>query len=385
MTETTSKTKFTPSPALPPPLTEVGFYGWCRKNLFNTPVNSVLTVVLLVGIAKLILVLFNWLFLDSMLFVPADFTPGRLGVAEACRSVEGACWLMITENWRFILFGSYDVEERWRPALASIILILAVGFSCHPSTWKKWLLFFWIVVTYVFIKLIAGGTVLGIDIGLSPVAPNKWGGLPVTLMLGVYGLIFAFPVGVLLALGRRSDMVFVRMFSVGYIELIRGVPLITILFMASNMLPLFFPDGDKLANVYRALIGMTLFIAAYIAEIIRGGLQSLSKGQYEAADALGLSYYQKIRFIILPQALTVVIPPMANTVIAYFKDTSLVLIISVYDLMNTTKVTIIRDPAWSAYFREAYIFVGLIFFSITFTTSKYSQWLEYKLQASRKH
>lgn len=385
MVEQTQDTKFVPSPSLPPPVHHVGVLGWLRRNLFNSPVNSLVTLCLLYGFYLVIPELYHWFIGNALFSAPENYEAGRLGVGAACREIDGACWLMLSENWRFMLFGSYPPSERWRSAAASILLLVTVAFSCHPSVWKKWLFLVWIIVTCVFFKLLSGGSFLFFETGLEPVKTSKWGGLPITLMLGVYSLIFAFPLGVLLALGRRSEMPFVRYVSVGYIELIRGVPLITILFMASNMLPLFFPEGEKMANVYRAMIGMILFAAAYIAEIIRGGLQSLSKGQYEAADSLGLSYYQKMRFIILPQALMVVIPPMANTVIAFFKDTSLVLIISVYDLMNTTKTAVIRDPVWSPYYKEAYIFVGVIFFSITFSISKYSQWLEFKLQQSRKH
>ncbi|MGQ9372212.1 amino acid ABC transporter permease, partial [Azospirillum sp. ST 5-10] len=207
--------------------------------------------------------------------------------------------------------------------------------------------------------------------GLSYVENAYWGGLPLTLILSVIGLAVAFPVSILLALGRRSDLPAVKAVCVAYIELIRGVPLISLLFMASVMFPLFLPTGVNIDKLLRAQIAFILFAAAYMAEAIRGGLQAIPKGQYEAADSLGLGYWQKMGKIILPQALAISIPPLVNTFISSFKDTSLVIIIGLYDLLGTAKAAL-TDPAWRGYYREAYLFIGLIYWCFCFFMSKYS-------------
>jgi general L-amino acid transport system permease protein len=217
--------------------------------------------------------------------------------------------------------------------------------------------------------------------GLEAVESNKWGGLPLTLLLSVFGLTAAYPVGVMLALGRQSKMPVIKSFCVVYIELIRGVPLISLLFMSSVVFPLFLPEGVSINNILRAQVAIILFTAAYIAEVVRGGLQGVAKGQYEAADSLGLNYFQTMRLIILPQALKIVIPPSVSILISAFKDTSLVVIIALYDLLKTTQTTL-TDPKWMGYSAEAYIFVGLIYFVCCFFMSNYSRRLERELDTS---
>jgi general L-amino acid transport system permease protein len=220
-------------------------------------------------------------------------------------------------------------------------------------------------------------------LGMSYVSTDLWNGLPLTLILAVFGMLFAFPLSIVLALGRRSRMPAVRAVCVTYIELIRGVPLITLLFMASVMLPLFLPTGTTIDKLLRAQIAFILFSAAYLAEIVRGGLQAIPKGQSEAADTLGLSYWQKTRMIIVPQALAMVIPPLVNTFIGTFKDTSLVLVIGLFDLLSTASVSL-SDASWRGFYREAYIFVGLIYWCFCFFMSKYSQYLERDLNKARR-
>jgi general L-amino acid transport system permease protein len=212
-------------------------------------------------------------------------------------------------------------------------------------------------------------------LGLSFVSQDRWGGLPVTLILATFGLAFGFPLGILVALGRRSKLPAIRSLSVLYVELIRGVPLVSLLFMASVMFPLFMPAGFNIDKLLRAQIAIILFAGAYLAEVIRGGLQAVPSGQYEAADALGLSYWRKNRLIVLPQAIRHVIPPLVNTFIAFFKDTSLVLIIGIFDLLTTAKTAII-DPAWQQFSVEVYIFVAAIYFVFCFAMSRYSRSLE---------
>ena len=217
-----------------------------------------------------------------------------------------------------------------------------------------------------------------------PIAPfsyvetGLWGGIPVTIILATYGLLFAFPYGILLALGRRSNLPLIKGLCVGFIELIRGVPLISLLIMASVMLPLFLPTGVTFDKFLRAQVAVILFAGAYIAEIIRGGLQSLPKGQFEAADAMGLNYVQKTALIILPQALRVVIPPLINTFIGFFKDTSLVLIIGIFDFLNTANQALV-DPAWAGYPGEVYLFAAFVYFVFCYSMSRYSKYLEVEL------
>jgi general L-amino acid transport system permease protein len=221
-------------------------------------------------------------------------------------------------------------------------------------------------------------------LGLSFVPQERWGGLAVTLILATFGLAFGFPLGVLVALGRRSHLPAIKAICVMYVELIRGVPLVSLLFMASVMLPLFLPDGINIDKLLRAQIAIILFAGAYLAEVVRGGLQALPKGQAEGADALGLSYWQKTGLIVLPQALRLVIPPLVNTFIGFFKDTSLVLIIGIFDLLTAGKTAII-EPAWQGFSLEVYIVVGLIYFAFCFAMSRYSQRLEVELNRSTRH
>jgi general L-amino acid transport system permease protein len=244
--------------------------------------------------------------------------------------------------------------------------------------WRKELAYVWIGVLTLIGVLMWGGVA-----GLSYVPQERWGGLVITLILATFGLAFAFPLAILVALGRRSSLPAIKALCVLYVELIRGVPLISLLFMASVMFPLFLPEGMNIDKLLRAQIAIILFAGAYLAEVVRGGLQSLSKGQYEAADALGLSYWQKTGFIILPQALRMVIPPLVNTFIGFFKDTSLVLIIGIFDLLTAGKTAII-EPAWQGFGIEVYLTVGAIYFVFCFAMSKYSQGLEAELNRHRR-
>jgi general L-amino acid transport system permease protein len=231
------------------------------------------------------------------------------------------------------------------------------------------------VVTWLVLLAGLGLLLHGGVLGLMSVRTELWGGLPLTILLSVVGIGLSLPLAVLLALGRRSHMPLIRAVSVGYIELVRGVPLISILFMASVMFPLFLPEGVTIDKLLRAQVGIILFSAAYLAEVVRGGLQAIPAGQYEAADALGLGYWRKMRLVILPQALKLVIPPMVNSFIATFKDTSLVIIIGLYDLLGATR-TATNDPVWRAFTTEGYLFVAAIFFVFCSFMSRYSRRLE---------
>ncbi len=244
--------------------------------------------------------------------------------------------------------------------------------------WNWSLVGIWVVTLTLIGVLMRGGV-----FGLAHVPQHRWGGLPITLILATFGLAFAFPLAILVALGRRSKMPAIRAICVLYAELIRGVPLISLLFMASVIFPLFLPEGMNIDRLLRAQIAFILFAAAYLAEVVRAGLQALPKGQYEAADALGLSYWKKTAFIILPQALRLVIPPLVNTFIGFFKDTRLVLIIGIFDLLTAGKTAII-EPAWQGFGVEVYVTLALIYFCFCFAMSKYSAGLERDLNRDRR-
>ena len=351
---------------LKPPVTEVGVIGWMKANLFNGWFNSALTLLVLYLLWLTVPPLINWALIESSWFSSGD----------QCKAGEGACWSVVTANIRFILFGFYPHELQWRPLLAVVILVSLLFYSQNRNHWKKSLFYSWLIGLFTMGLLLKGGL-----FGLDVVETSKWGGLPLTLLLSVFGLTAAYPIGIMLALGRQSKMPVIKSFSVVYIELIRGVPLISLLFMSSVVFPLFLPEGMSINNILRAQVAIILFTAAYIAEVVRGGLQGVGKGQYEAADSLGLNYFQTMRLIILPQALKIVIPPSVSVLISAFKDTSLVVIIALYDLLKTTQTTL-SDPQWMGYSAEAYIFVALIYFVCCFSMSNYSRRLERELDTS---
>ena len=308
----------------------------------------------------------QWGYLNAVWSVPDG------NDTSACRALRGlgACWAVIPEKYRFILFGTYPFDQQWRPAARLLVFIALFVVSSRRRFWRNELVLMWIGALIAIGLLMWGGL-----FGMPFVSQDRWGGLPVTLILATFGLAFGFPLGILVALGRRSKLPAIRSLCVLYVELIRGVPLISLLFMASVMFPLFLPDGVNIDKLLRAQIAFILFAGAYLAEVVRGGLQAMPQGQYEAADALGLSYWQKNGLIILPQAIRHVIPPLVNTFIAFFKDTSLVLIIGIFDLLTTAKTAII-DPAWQSFSVEVYVFVGLIYFAFCFAMSRYSRGLE---------
>ena len=348
-----------------PPATEVGVLGWMRSNLFKGWLNSCLTLITVYFLWKTLPPLFRWAFVDSQWFT----------TGAECQQGAGACWSVITANIRFITFGFYPYEQQWRPLVAMILLVGLLFYSQNRDHWKKPLAYAWAVGLLVMGLLMKGGI-----FGLTAVKIEEWGGIPLTLFLSVFGLTAAYPLGVVLALGRQSRLPVVKTLCVLYIELIRGVPLISLLFMSSVVFPLFFPEGFKIPNaVIRALVAIILFTAAYIAEVVRGGLQAIPRGQYEAAESLGLNYYLTMRLIILPQALKIVIPPSVSILISAFKDTSLVVIIALFDFLKTTK-TVISDPQWMGFSSEAYVFAALIYFLCCFFMSNYSRRLERELE-----
>jgi general L-amino acid transport system permease protein len=348
---------------LKPPVTSVGVIGWVRNNLFNGWFNSILTLITLFFLLKTVPPLVRWAFIDSMWH-----TTGL-----ACRGEPGACWSIIYKNFRFIIFGFYPYEQHWRPLVAMMILVGLLIYSRDRTHWNKYLGYGWLLGLAGMGLLMKGGL-----FGLTPVESTQWGGLPLTLLLSVFGLTAAYPLGVILALGRQSKMHGVKWLSVLYIELIRGVPLISLLFMSSIIFPLFLPEGITFNKLLRAQVAIILFTAAYIAEVVRGGLQGMSRGQYEAAESMGLNYYLTMRLVILPQALKIVIPPTVSILISAFKDTSLVVIIALWDLLKTTQ-SVLSNPEWMGFSREAYLFIAIFYFLGCFSMSNYSRKLEREL------
>lgn len=344
--------------------------AWARANLFSGWISTAVTLALIYFIARWAIGFFDWAVLHAVWSVPQTAAGPD---ASACRDAKGvgACWAMIGDKYRFILFGRYAYEEQWRPAIIIALFIGLYAVSAMRRFWRKELLLVWIAALTAIGVLMWGGV-----LGLEFVPQDSWGGLPITLILSTFGLALAFPLAVLVALGRRSTQLpAVKALCVLYVELIRGVPLITLLFMASVMFPLFMPEGFNPDKLLRAQVAVILFAGAYLAEVVRGGLQSLPRGQYEAADALGLSYWKKTGLIVLPQALRLVIPPLVNTFIGFFKDTSLVLIIGIFDLLTAGKVAI-TDPVWQSYSTELYLVLAAIYFAFCYVMSRYSHGLE---------
>ena len=361
-------------PELPAPSDSKGFMHWMKVNLFSSPLNTVMTVLGLLLIYKLVPPAIEWAFIDATW--TADAREECLGEGK------GACWAYIGNRFGQIMYGFYPPAEYWRPNLAGIMLILLViplFFEKMPK--KAWLgAFILVVFPFIAYFLIHGGS-----FGLKEVGTEAWGGLMLTLIISLIGILCALPLGVILALGRRSEMPIVKSASVIFIEFWRGVPLITVLFMASVMLPLFLPEGSDFDKLARAIIGIVLFQAAYVAEVVRGGLQAIPKGQYEAALAMGLSYWKSMFLVILPQALKLVIPGLVNTFIALFKDTTLVLIIGLYDVLAIIENVLGSDSSWLGFFTEGLVFAAFVFWLFCFAMSRYSMALERKLDTGHKN
>lgn len=357
-------------PDLPPPALSVGVVGWLRANLFSSWFNTLLTLFAAYLVWLIVPPLIQWALID------ADWT----GTTRADCTSGGACWVFVQQRFGQFMYGFYPSELRWRVDLTLWLAIIGAAPLFVPQMPRKAMygLAFLVVYPVLAYWLLHGGFFV-----LSTVSTSQWGGLMLTLVIAAVGIAGALPLGILLALGRRSDMPAIRVICVTFIEFWRGVPLITVLFMSSVMLPLFLPEGLSFDKLMRALIGVILFQSAYIAEVVRGGLQAIPKGQYEAAAAMGLGYWRMMGLVILPQALKLVIPGIVNTFIALFKDTSLVIIIGLFDLLNSIKQAT-TDPAWLGMATEGYVFAALIFWIFCFGMSRYSQHLERKLDTGHK-
>ena len=344
--------------------------AWMRRNLFASRWSTITTIVLALLLADWLTGFVQWAFVDAVWSVPGS---NETADSAACRALQGAgaCWAVVHEKFRFIMFGTYPYAEQWRPACVIVLFIALYIVSARRHLWNWRLAVVWIVALALVLLLMGGGL-----FGLQRIGTDRWGGLPVTLILATFGLALAFPLAILVALGRRSQsMPAVRALCMAYVEVVRALPLVTVLFMASVMFPLLLPEGMDIDKFLRAQVAFMLFAAAYLSEVIRGGLQSVDKGQYEAARALGLGYWRMMGDVVLPQALRVSIPPLVNTFIGFFKDTSLVLIIGIFDLLTSAQNAVI-NPTWQGFGTEAYLFVALIYFCFCFAISRYARGLE---------
>jgi len=354
-----------PARHLPPPADPRPWWRRAGGAYFHPWGNAVISLICLGLIGWLLWVLVNWLLLGAV---------WRGGPEECKAPGTGFCWPFVAQKLRFMIFGFYPAEMQWRPALAIGCWLAGCGLAMTPRCWSVKLLPMLAVLAVGFFYVMAGGP------GLEPVPTHQWGGLPLTVMLATVGMVCAYPLGIVLALGRRSALPVIRTLSVLYIEIIRGVPLISFLFMASVMFPLFLPEGVNIDKVLRAQVAIILFAGAYFAEVVRGGLQGIPRGQYEAAQALGLGYWKTMGLIVLPQALRIAIPPTANIVIGFFMDTTLVTIIGLFDFLNTVRAAL-RDPDWQGIaVAEGYLFAAGVYFVFCISMATYSLFLERRLR-----
>ena len=357
-------------PDLPPPVRSTGLLGWVRSNLFSSPFNILLTLAACWLLWKLLPPAIDWLFINAVW----DASGRKECWALMTEPRAGACWAFIIGSLDFLIYSWYPEDQRWRVNTAFILLIFAIfGLLKDQLPGRKYWLIYATLYPFLGAWLLFGG------FGLEQIATNKFGGILLTIIIGITGISFSLPIGIVLALGRRSRMPALRAICVMMIEFFRGVPLITLLFVASSMLTYFLPPGTNFDLLLRVLIMVTLFASGYIAEVVRGGLQGLSSGQYESADSLGLTYWQAHRLIILPQALKISIPGIVNTFIGLYKDTTLVLIIGMLDILGLGRARA-TDPDWMGLEPELYIFVALFFFLCCFGMARYSLSLERKLE-----
>jgi general L-amino acid transport system permease protein len=363
--------------AMAAPGVTTGAIGWVRANLLSSPVNIALTI-LSIALVYWIVPPFIEFMLTHAVWSGAD---REACLPTAARPEVGACWPFVSDRFQYFIYGSYPISERWRVNI--FFVMLAIGI-----VWLLWLeaprrdlgaLYFFVVVPLVSYALLNGLEI----IGLRRVDTSLWGGILVTIVVSWVGIVFSLPIGILLALGRRSNMPAVKLFSVIFIEFVRGVPLITVLFMASVMLPLFVSDAYSPDKLLRALIGIAMFASAYMAEVVRAGLQAIPKGQYEGAMAVGLGYWQMMYLIVLPQALKITVPNIVNTYIGLFKDTTLVVIVGIFDFLRTVEVSRI-DPKWAAPTTSAtgYAFAGLFYFIFCYSMARYAKSVEVRLGKS---
>ncbi len=337
---------------------------WLRRNLFSDAFSSATTVALVAAALWWLPGLIDWLLLQAVFRADA-------GACQAA-SHAGACWGVVAEKYRIILFGRYPHEEQWRPLLATALLLAVIVASGRRLLPLRVMLTAWAITLPAFFVLMGGGR-----FGLQPVGSDQWGGFPLTLLLATLGMLLAFPLAILVALGRFSGLPLLRGLCRAYVELVRGVPLISVLFLASFLFPLLLPPGISIDVLLRVLLGIVLFAAAYLSETIRGGLLAIPAGQHDAAAALGLGRWQAMRWIILPQALRAVVPSMMNSAVSIFKDTSLVTVVSLYELTGSLSLALAGDPEWRSFHLEGYLFIALIYWIGCHAMSRFSRGFEH--------
>ena len=369
MAENTQKSGMQPD--LPPPKMQVGVAGWIRKNLLSSPTDFLLTIVAIYVLYKILPPIVNWVFLDAV-FTDAQHR-------NECREIgTGACWSVVRARFDQFLYGFYPEHLRWRVNLTFVLLFVAlIPLLYDQVKGKRYLRWFTFIFPFFAFFMLWGG------LGLEPVESSKFGGFMLTVLIGVTGIAVSLPLGITLALGRHSSMPVVKLLSVWYIEFFRGVPLITLLFVASTLLNYFMPPGTYFDLLLRVIIMVILFAAAYIAEVVRGGLAAIPRGQFEAADALGLTYGKSMRLIVLPQALKISIPGIVNTFIGLYKDTTLVVIVGLLDPLGISRAAL-ADSKWQGLSTELYIFIAIGFFISCFAMSRYSLYLERRLDTGHK-
>jgi general L-amino acid transport system permease protein len=355
-------------PRPPPPVARRHPLAWVRREFLAGPVSILLTLLLTAGLWWLAPGLLRWAVTEAVFLAPDP---------AACRAAAGACWAVIAEKWRVMMFATYPYEEHWRGGLVVLLLAAMTALSTVRALWSAALLAGWAAAIAAALVLQLGGI-----LGLPHVPTGRWGGMPLTVLLFVGTVVLGLPLAVLLALGRRSSLPALRGVSRFYVEVVRGLPLVNVLFMASLLVPLFLPEGMNPDKLLRAQLGMALFFAAYAAEAVRGGLQALPRGQEEAARALGLGAWARITRVVLPQALRIAVPALANDVIRAFKNTSLLVVIGLFDVLGGTMAAL-EDPAWSRFYVEGYLFVALLYFAICALLSARARRLEAELAEGR--
>jgi general L-amino acid transport system permease protein len=335
-----------------------------RSALFGSPLNTAVTLACAAILATALPGTLRW----------AVFAAAWSGGPAACRAAAGACWPYVGHKLGFFIFGFYPAEMRWRPLTALAMLFALIGATLMPAFWNRRLLVLWPAGLLAALWLLGDGL-------LDPAVPaDSWSGLPLTVLLASFALVLGFPVGVLLALGRTSRLPFYRLLATAFVEVLRGLPLVSVLFMASVMIPLLTPAGITPGKLLRAYLGLMLVAAAFIAEAVRGGLAAVPPGQAEAATALGLGYWRTMRLVVMPQCLRVSVPPLVGVAIALFKDTALVTVIGLTDFLGAVGAGA-RDPAWLGYDVEGYCFAALVYFLCCFSASRYAAWLERRMHA----
>jgi general L-amino acid transport system permease protein len=368
-----------PLAPLPPPIQHSGAIGWVRHNLLSSPLNIVLTILCALFIVWVLPPLVRFLLIDAVW----DGASRADCLVRPDRPEVGACWAFVAEKINFFIYGFYPIDQRWRVDIFFALLAFGVGWLAWLSAPRRDLgvIYFFVIMPIASVVLLLGFPILG----LSRVPTTSWGGVLVTVVVSAVGIVFSLPIGIVLALGRRSKMPAVRLFSVIFIEFVRGVPLITVLFMASVMLPLFVPETWSPDKLLRALVGVALFSSAYMAEVVRAGLQAIPKGQFEGAMAVGLGYWQSMRLIVLPQALKITIPNIVNTTIGLFKDTTLVFVVGIFDFLTTIEAARV-DPNWATPVTSTtgYVFAAIFYLVFCYGMSRYARMIEARLAVGDK-